>query len=183
MTTHHSADFNRQQQAIRSMRDIAAAQAEAAAEASATSASAIAPSGLADNGAPADAQPAQAAMPSDGSELPVTPVAKPTANAEQRTLVTALWVGTILFSVIPGLLIMLVKSDDDYLREHAKEALNWSITALIGYVVGSLLSIVFIGMPLLILLLVAHIVFCAMGAKAGLEGQPFHIPLTWRPLS
>ena len=88
-----------------------------------------------------------------------------------------------MFSVIPGLLIMLVKSDDDYLSEHAKEALNWSITALIGYVVGSLLSIALIGMPLLVLLLVAHIVFCAMGAKAGLEGQPFHVPLTWRPLS
>ncbi len=181
MTRHHSADFNRQQQAIRSMRDIAAAQAAAAADE--PTASAAIPSGFADNAAPVDAQPAQTAVPLDVPEAEVTPAAQPRANAEQRTLVTALWVGTILFSVIPGLLIMLVKSNDDYLSEHAKEALNWSITALIGYVVGSLLSIVFIGMPLLVLLLVAHIVFCAMGAKAGLEGQPFRVPLTWRPLS
>ncbi len=104
------------------------------------------------------------------------------AEKLKRNTAAALWVATLIFSVIPGLLVLLVKSEDSYLRQQAEEAVNWGCTLIAGWVICSILMLIFIGYPLMVLLGVAHVVFCFMGAQAALAGRKFRVPMSWRPL-
>ncbi len=60
---------------------------------------------------------------------------------ETKNMVLLIWIGTIFFGFIPGLIFYLVKKDDAYIQSQSKEALNWSITAMIGYVAGVILKL------------------------------------------
>ena len=57
----------------------------------------------------------------------------PVIDQESRNMALLTWIGTLFFGFIPGLIIYLVKKDDAYVNDQAKEALNWSLTALMGY--------------------------------------------------
>ena len=69
-----------------------------------------------------------------------------------------------------------------YLKQQAREALNWTSTFVLGSIACTILTLIFIGGPLQILLGVAHLVFCLMGANAARSGNAFRVPMTWRPL-
>ena len=64
-------------------------------------------------------------------ELPVA------ASQDARNIAMLIWVGTIFLSFVPGLIVYLVRKDDDFIVDQAKEALNWSITFIIGCVIGA----------------------------------------------
>jgi uncharacterized protein len=99
-----------------------------------------------------------------------------TVTQDTKNLGLLLWVATIFFGIIPGLLFYLVKKDDPYLLDQAKESLNWSITALIGWAIGVVLTFIVIGIVVLFLLAIAHLVFCVMGAIAASKGEAFRVP-------
>lgn len=105
-----------------------------------------------------------------------------TVSQDSKNLALVLWIATIFFSFIPGLVIYLVKQDDAYLLAQAKESLNWSITALIGYVAGVILAIILIGFLVMAAVGIAHLVFCIMGAVAASKGEPFRVPWAIRLL-
>lgn len=93
-----------------------------------------------------------------------------------------LWIGTLFFGFIPGLVLYLVKKDDAYVLDQSKEALNWSITAAIAYAAGAILTMILIGIVVLIAVAIAHVVFCIMGAVACSKGNAFRVPFTLRLL-
>lgn len=64
---------------------------------------------------------------------------------DSKNMAILTWVGTIFFAFIPGLIFYLIKKDDPYIQNHAKEALNWSITAIIGYFASLILTFILIG--------------------------------------
>lgn len=97
-------------------------------------------------------------------------------SQDSKNLALVLWVATIFFSFIPGLAVYLVKQEDPYLLEHAKESLNWSITALIGYAVGIVLTIILVGVLVIAVVCILNLVFCIMGAVAASKGEPFRVP-------
>ena len=66
-----------------------------------------------------------------------------TPDSKNMALLT--WIGTLFFGFIPGLILYLVKKDEIYIQDQSKEALNWSITVIIGYVIALLLSFIVIG--------------------------------------
>ncbi|MDZ4057146.1 MAG: DUF4870 domain-containing protein [Polynucleobacter sp.] len=74
----------------------------------------------------------------------------------------------------------LVKKDDAYIQEQSKEALNWSITAIIGYVAGMILTFILIGIFLILAVGLCHLIFCIMGAVATSSGKNFRVPFTLR---
>jgi hypothetical protein len=74
----------------------------------------------------------------------------------------------------------LIKKDDAYVADQAKEALNWSITALIGYFAGVILTFILIGVLVFIVVGLAHLVFCIMGAVAASNGQQYRVPFAIR---
>jgi uncharacterized Tic20 family protein len=103
-----------------------------------------------------------------------------TVAQDSRNTAVLIWIGTIFLGFIPGLIVFLVKKDDAYVFDQAKEALNWSITALIGYVAGAILTFVLIGALAMLAVGICHLVFCIMGAIAASKGESFRVPFALR---
>ncbi|GIU49472.1 DUF4870 domain-containing protein [Shewanella sp. KT0246] len=101
-------------------------------------------------------------------------------NQDSKNLALLCWIGTIFFGFIPGLILYLVKTDDNYVREQAKEALNWSITSTIAYLISFILTFILIGALFMFALGICHLVFCIMGAVATAKGDTFKVPYTLR---
>jgi len=103
-------------------------------------------------------------------------------SQDNKNLSMLMWVGTIFFGFIPGLIIYLLKTDDPYLQDQSKEALNWAITAIIAYAISFILIFIVIGILLIVILGIVHLVFCIMGAVAASSGKPFRVPYAIRLL-
>ncbi len=101
-------------------------------------------------------------------------------SQDSKNMALLVWIGTIFFGFIPGLILYLLKPDDAYIQDQAKEALNWSITALIVYFAGLILMIVVIGIVVILAIAICHLVFCIMGAIAASEGKKFRVPFAIR---
>ncbi len=99
---------------------------------------------------------------------------------DSKNLALLIWIGSIFFGFIPSLILFLVKKDDPYVLDQSKEALNWSITAAIGYVAGVILSIILIGFLVLLAVGICHLVFCIMGAIAVSNSKTFRVPFALR---
>jgi len=102
------------------------------------------------------------------------------ASQDSKNLAVLLWVISIFFMFIPGLVIYLLKKDDAYLVDQSKEALNWGITAALGYLVGSILMFIAIGGLVMSAVGLCHLVFCIMGVIATSSGQTFRVPFALR---
>jgi uncharacterized protein len=105
-----------------------------------------------------------------------------TGNVSQddKNLGLIIWIATFFLSFIPGLIFYLVKKDSAYVQDQAKEALNWSITAAIGFIAGTILMIILIGGLVVAAVWIANLVFCIMGAIATSKGAPFRVPFAIR---
>ena len=101
-------------------------------------------------------------------------------NQDSKNIALLNWIGTLFFGFIPGLVLFFIKKDDPYVYDQAKEALNWSITAIIGYIFGVLLTFVLIGVLVLFAVGFAHLVFCVMGAIGASSGKQFRVPFAIR---
>ncbi|WP_331346379.1 DUF4870 domain-containing protein [Cellvibrio sp. UBA7661] len=113
------------------------------------------------------------------TETPGTEVAI-SASQDAKNLVLLLWLGTLFFGFIPGLLMYLLKKDDAYVLDQSKESLNWSITALIAYVAGMILTIILVGVLVIAAVGICHLVFCIMGIIAATNGKTFRVPFALR---
>ena len=103
-----------------------------------------------------------------------------TPGKDSKNTAVLIWIGTLFLGFIPGLIVYLVKKDDAYILDQSKEALNWSITAAIGYVAGMILTFVLIGFLVFVALGLCHLVFCVMGAIGASNGKTFRVPFALR---
>jgi uncharacterized protein len=103
-----------------------------------------------------------------------------TPGKESRNTAVLIWIGTLFLGFIPGLIVYLVKKDDAYILDQSKEALNWSITAAIGYVAAMILTFVLIGFLVFVALGICHLVFCVLGAIGASNGKTFRVPFALR---
>ncbi len=101
-------------------------------------------------------------------------------SQDSKNLALLTWVGTIFFGFIPGLVLYLTKKDDAYVQDQSKEALNWSITLMFGYLVAFILSFIIIGVLLFPVLGIAHLIFCLLGVVATQKGETFRVPWALR---
>lgn len=101
-------------------------------------------------------------------------------NSESNNMALLVWVGAIFFGWLVPLIMYLVKKDDAFVQEVAKEALNWAITAFIAGLICSALMVVLIGLILLPALLIANLVFCILGAVAASKGEVYRVPFCLR---
>jgi uncharacterized Tic20 family protein len=87
----------------------------------------------------------------------------------------------IFTSFLGSLIIWLIKKDESpFVAQEAKEALNFQITLMIGYVIAAVLSIVLVGMLLFPVLYVLNIVFCILGAVTASKGRGYRYPFAIR---
>ncbi len=101
-------------------------------------------------------------------------------SQDSKNMVLLVWIGTIFFGFIPGLILYLLKKDDAYIQDQSKEALNWAITALIVYFAGLILMFVVIGIVVILAIAICHLVFCIMGAIAASDGKKYRVPFAIR---
>ncbi|MCP8900032.1 DUF4870 domain-containing protein [Gilvimarinus xylanilyticus] len=109
-----------------------------------------------------------------------TSLSEPSQDSKNMALLV--WIGSIFFGFIPGLILYLVKADDAYVKDQSQEALNWGITVLIGYAIAMALTVILIGALLFPLLWILNLIFSIMGAIASSKGEPFRCPFALRLL-
>ncbi len=109
-----------------------------------------------------------------------TGVVKMSKEQDSKNLVVLMWVGTIFLGFIPSLVFYILKKDDELIVEQAKEALNWSIVATIGYVAGMALTFILIGFFILVIVGISNFVFCILGAIAASKGDHYKVPFIFR---
>jgi len=131
----------------------------------------------------------------DATPQPVAPQpAAPLTPAEDKQWASFAHFGGIL-GILPSLIIFLVFKDRGTLtRQEGKEALNWQITVVIGFIILQIVSAIIsgiayasgayglagVGSLLVFLLYVANLIFSIMGGVKVNGGGTYRYPLAIR---
>jgi uncharacterized Tic20 family protein len=105
------------------------------------------------------------------------------ATQEDRTLAMLTHLSGIILGFIVPLIIWLMnkdRADKAWLNDQAKEALNFQITILIGYVAGMVLTIILIGPLISLAAWVLSLIFSIIAGLKANEGVSYRYPLSIR---
>lgn len=135
---------------------------------------------------PGDSQPGYG--PSFGSGGPYSPGQSPVATSlpwraatDDTTWALLAHVLAIPTSFIAPLVIFLTKGKESgYVRDQSLEALNFSITVAIGYVISSVLTAIVIGFLLYPILFILAVVFGIIATIAASKGETYRYPFALR---
>lgn len=76
-----------------------------------------------------------------------------------------------------GPLILLLTTQDEEVKNHAKKALNWQISLAIYIVISLILMFVLIGFLLIFIVLALDVIFCIIAAVKANNGELWNYPL------
>lgn len=122
----------------------------------------------------------------DGPNSPATPGAAPTETERTWGMLAHLsalagLVMPLVGFVLGPLAVWLAKRDESaFVAEHAKEALNFNISVLLGALACMLLMLVFVGFILGVALFIAWLVMTLIAAIKASEGHTYRYPLSLR---
>ena len=117
-----------------------------------------------------------------GVVQPPTPE-KPSGEitSDDKTMAMLAHLLGIVIGFVGPLIIWLIKKDQSkFVDYHGKEALNFQITVLIGYIVSSILSMVLIGCITGVIVWIASLIWCIIGGMAANKGEYYKYPITLR---
>jgi len=120
------------------------------------------------------------------STPPADPYAtvQPLSPSDEKLWATLIHIGGILFGFLPALVgYVLLKDRGPFVREHTATALNFQLTLLIAYAVGTVTAILIIGLFIVFAAWVLSIVFGIFAALAANKGERYVYPLTFRFVS
>lgn len=99
--------------------------------------------------------------------------------ADERMWATLVHIGGIFFSFVPSLIGYLVfKERGPFAREHSRVALNFQLTMLLASFIGSITSIILIGLVILAAVFIVVVVFSILAAVAANRGEMYTYPLS-----
>ncbi|MFP9192341.1 DUF4870 domain-containing protein [Natronosalvus vescus] len=98
--------------------------------------------------------------------------------AEKDTTFAAITHVLALFTWVLGPLIVLLVTDDAFVHENARNALNWQIMFTVYMIISGILVFVLIGIPLIIIIPLLDMVFCIIAALKANEGEAWRYPAT-----
>lgn len=111
--------------------------------------------------------------------------ASATTGDMDKTGAVLAWILGIVIGVFGPLIIFLLNNDQNttdpskkFSRDVSKTALNWQITAMIGYIVGGVLMIVIVGFFIWGAVVIMNLIFCILGAMNASKGENWKSPLT-----
>jgi uncharacterized Tic20 family protein len=122
----------------------------------------------------------------DGPNSPATPGTVPTENERTWGMLAHLsalagLVMPLVGIVLGPLVVWLARRDEsEFVAAHAKEALNFNISVLLGALACMLLMLVFVGFLLGTALFVAWLVMMLIAAIRASEGQAYRYPFSLR---
>lgn len=122
-----------------------------------------------------------------GSAVPPPPPAlppQPLSPSDERLWAMLAHLGGIVLGFLSGLIVMLVFGKRSaFTDDQAKEALNFQITLLIGYLISFVLVFVIVGIFLLFALSILNIAFCILAGVAANNGERYRYPVCLRLVS
>lgn len=108
-------------------------------------------------------------------------------NQDEKNMALLCHLSALAMFVIPfgnilgPLIVWIVKKDSFPVVEvEAKEALNFQITVTIAIAVAGILSFILIGLPFLIAIGIANVVFIVLAAMTVSQGMPYRYPINLR---
>ena len=105
--------------------------------------------------------------------------AQPLSPSHEKLWATLIHIGGILFGFLPSLIGYLVLKDrGPFIRAHSATALNFQLTLIIAYAVGTVTSLLLIGLLVLLAAWVASIVLGIVAAMAANRGEAYTYPLS-----
>jgi uncharacterized protein len=102
---------------------------------------------------------------------------------DDKNIATITHLGGTVFSFIPALIVWLLKKDDPYIYDQAKEALNFQITVLIAQFIAGVLAIILIGFIFIGIIWLVNVVFCIIAAISTSKGEAYRYPFSLRLLN
>jgi len=120
------------------------------------------------------------------SPPPYEPVPPASQGNDDKNLAMLTHLSGFLFSIIVPLIVWLInkdRSDKTYLVTESKEALNFQLTVLLGYVICWILTIILIGAFLHVVLWILNIVFCILAAVRVSQTGSYRYPFALRLIS
>jgi len=118
---------------------------------------------------------------SESTPPPAEPYAavQPLSPSDEKLWATLIHIGGILFGFLPALIGYLVLKDrGPFIKAHTATALNFQLTLIIAYIVGSVTSVIIIGLFILLAAWVLSIVFGIIAAIAANKGEYYTYPLS-----
>jgi len=86
--------------------------------------------------------------------------------------------------LLPALVILMIyQSRSDFIKDQAREALNFQIVVLIAYFAARILNVLPFFPNLVVLVWLFSLVFAVIAAVAASRGERYRYPLTYRFLS
>lgn len=102
-------------------------------------------------------------------------------SSNDKNIAVLTHLGGIFFGLIPALIVWLLKKEDSvFIGEQAREALNFQITVLLGYMGAWILAWVLVGLALLPLIYVGNLVLCIVAAVKVSKGEDYKYPFVLR---
>jgi len=100
----------------------------------------------------------------------------PSSSDKVAALLTHL--GGIVFGFIPSLIVYLVSNENPWLKNQARNALNFQLTMLIAWVAGWVLTLLVIGLFVLWAVGIVILIFSIVAAVKANQGEAYTYPLT-----
>lgn len=105
----------------------------------------------------------------------------PAPSKDDQTMAMLCHLLGILTGFVGPLIIWLVKKDQSpFVDDQGKEALNFQITLLIGYIIAGATILLCIGAIIAPLVWLASLIFGIMGAMAANKGEAYRYPFALR---
>ncbi|RKD34627.1 DUF4870 domain-containing protein [Thermohalobacter berrensis] len=104
-------------------------------------------------------------------------------TTEQKLLSAIAHLGTFVGIPILAPIIILIVSKDLFVKQQAKEALCFQITLFLGSAIGALLTFILIGIPILLVVVIAGLILPIVAVVKIVEGECYSYPFTGRFVS
>ena len=129
---------------------------------------------------PAAGTPGGAPLDNSQAAVPGAPYVGPPPTQDEKTMgMLAHLLG--IFGFIGPLIVWLIKKDQSpFVNDQGKEALNFHLVMLIGYVIGGILTFFCIGFFVILAVWVCSLIFSIMGAMKAKEGIAYRYPFNIR---
>lgn len=111
------------------------------------------------------------------------PTIAASSTQDDRTIALLTHLSGIILGFIVPLIVWLIhkdKADKGFVVDQSKEALNFQITLLFGYVIGMVLTVILIGALLNFILWVICIIFSIIAGLAANKGEAYRYPFAIR---
>ncbi len=117
----------------------------------------------------------------DNSFLGTTQTPAGPVKDSDRILAILSHVLTLVAWIFAPLVIYLVKKDESpFVREHAKESLNFQLTLILAYIVAGLLVLLLIGIFLMFVIAFVQVVLVIIATVRAADNQLYRYPFTIR---